>query len=128
MSTLLVVFQIIALLSVSALCIYVIVVLAKGRSILMDLRQDMRKMTEHTIPVLENLEVITTKFRTVAGSIEEQVDLVKDSIRSVKQIADDLVAFERKVQDRVETPVLEAASFIAAVYKGLRTFLDRVKN
>jgi len=128
LSTLLVVFQIIALLSVSALCIYVIVVLAKGRSILMDLRQDMRKMTEHTIPVLENLEVITTKFRTVAGSIEEQVDLVKDSIRSVKQIADDLVAFERKVQDRVETPVLEAASFIAAVYKGLRTFLDRVKN
>jgi hypothetical protein len=45
----------------------------------------------------------------------------------VRQIADNIVAMERKVQDRIEGPILDAVSFVASVFNGVRTFFDRLR-
>jgi hypothetical protein len=45
----------------------------------------------------------------------------------VKQIAENLVAMERKVQDRIEGPILDSVAFVASVFNGVRTFFDRLR-
>jgi uncharacterized protein YoxC len=124
---LLLIAQIVALLSVSAVCIYLIVVLLRVREVLDSFEKDMKEVTSRAIPVLENMEFITHRVRNITETIDDQVMIVQQSIGSMKEMADNIVALERKVQERVEGPILDTIGFVAAVLKGFRTFLDRVR-
>jgi len=123
----LIIFEVIALASLSVLCMYLISVLVRLRSVLTIVEDDIRELSAKAIPVLENLEIITDKVKNIAESIDEQVDIVKQSISSVKQIADNIVDFERRVQERIEEPVMETVGTIAALVKGVRTFVTRMR-
>lgn len=118
---------IIALLCVSAVCIYLITVLSRVRDVLTNVERDIREMTARTVPVLENMEFITSRVKNIAENIDDQVLMVRDSVGSIKEIADNVVALERKVQERLEGPILDTVAFVAAVFKGVRTFVDRVR-
>ncbi len=127
MEPVLVIAQILALLCLSALCVYLIVVLLRVRDILSAVEKDFKEMTTRALPILENMEYITARFKSIAENIDEQVMIVRESISSVKEIADNVVALERKVQDRIEGPILDAVAFAASVFNGVRTFLDRIR-
>jgi uncharacterized protein YoxC len=126
-NSLLMLFEIVALAALSVVCIYLIVVLVRVRGILTLVEEDIKELSAKAIPVLENLETITEKIKNVTENIDEQVESVKESINAVKRIADNIVSFERKVQDRIEEPVLETVGTIAAVIKGVRTFVARLR-
>lgn len=128
MDSLLIIFQIIALLCLSALSVYLIVVLVRVREILTSVEKDVKELSSKAIPVFSNLEVITDKIRNVTSNIDEQMEGVRQSIQSMKEIADSVVVFERRIQERIEEPVLEAVSFAVAAVKGVRTFLERVRS
>ena len=127
METLLVVAQILALLCLSALCIYLIMVLLRVRTILDGIERDFKEITTRTLPVLENVEFITSRVKSITESVDDQVMIVRESITSMREIADNIVSLERKVQERIEGPVLDTVGFLAAVLKGVRTFVDRVR-
>ena len=127
MESVLVIAQILALLCLSALCIYLIVVLLRVRDILSAVEKDFKEMTSRALPILENMEYITARVKSITENIDEQVMIVRESISSVKEIADSVVALERKVQDRIEGPILDAVAFVASVFNGVRTFLDRIR-
>ena len=127
MESLLVVMQIITLLALTVLCIYIIIVLIRLRNTLTLVENDIRELTSKAIPVFNNLEVITDKIKNVTDNIEEQVELTKSSIRSIKEIADNIVTLERKVQEKIEEPILEAVGTIAAVVNGVRAFIARLR-
>ena len=128
METTLILAEILALLCLAALCIYVVIVLIRLRSVLTNLERDLKEFAGRAIPVLENIEDITAKFKNVAASIEQEIGAMKESITAVRQIAENVVNFERRVQERIEIPVMEAVSVIAALFKGVRAFLDRLKS
>ena len=123
----LVIALIIALLCLSALCIYLIFVLARVRDILNGAEKDFKEMTSRAVPILENMEYITARVKSITENIDDQVMVVRESISSVKQIAENLVAMERKVQDRIEGPILDSVAFVASVFNGVRTFFDRIR-
>jgi uncharacterized protein YoxC len=123
----LVIAQIIALLCLSALCIYMIVVLLRVRDTLSNLEKDVREITARALPVLDNMEYITARVKSITDSIDDQVTAVRDSIASVKMVAENVVDLERRVQERIEGPILETVAFVSAVFKGVRTFVDRVR-
>jgi len=123
----LVIALIIALLCLSALCIYLIFVLARVRDILNGAEKDFKEMTSRAVPILENMEYITARVKSITENIDDQVMVVRESISSVKQIAENLVAMERKVQDRIEGPILDSVAFVASVFNGVRTFFDRLR-
>ena len=123
----LVIAQIVALLCLSALCVYMIVVLLRVRDILGNVERDIRDIASRALPVLDNMEYITARVKGVTDSIDDQVSAVRDSIASVKQVAENVVEMERRVQERIEGPILETVAFVSAVFKGVRTFLDRVR-
>ncbi len=118
---------IIALVALSAVCIYLILVLIRVRDILNNVEKDLKEVTARAIPVLDNMEFITARVKSITENIDDQVMIVRDSIGSVKEIADNIVALERKVQDRIEGPILDTVAFVAALFKGMRTFVDRVR-
>ncbi len=126
-NTLLILFEIIALAALTVVCIYLLSVLIRLRNVLAVVEEDVREVSAKAIPVLENLEVITEKVKNVAESIDEQVESVKDSIHSVKEIAENIVRFERDIQERIEQPVLETVGTLAAIIKGVRTFVARMR-
>jgi hypothetical protein len=84
-------------------------------------------MAIRALPILENTEYITARLKSVAENVDEQVLTVRESIASIKEIADNVVALERKVQERIEGPVLDSVSFLSAVVTGVRTFIQRVR-
>ena len=118
---------ILTLLCLSAACIYLIVVLVRVRDILTGVEKDLKDITARALPVLENMEYITARVKSITDNIDDQVMMVRESIGSVREVADNIVALERKVQDRIEGPILDTVAFVAAVFKGLRTFVDRVR-
>jgi uncharacterized protein YoxC len=125
--TFLLVAQIVLYLCLSVLCIYLIVVLLRVRDILTNVERDLKEMTSRALPVLENMEFITSRVKSIADNVDDQVMIVRESIVSIKDIADNVVALERKVQDRIEGPILDTVAFVAAILKGFRTFVDRVR-
>ena len=127
MDSVLIVAQILALLCLSALCTYLIVVLLRVKVILGAVEKDMKEMTSRAIPILENMEFITARGKSIAENIDDQVMIVRESISSVKQIADNITALERKVQDRIEGPILDSVAFVASVFNGIRTFFERIR-
>lgn len=127
MESVLVITQILLFLCLSALCVYLIVVLLRVRDILSNVEKDLKEMTSRAIPILENMEYITSRVKSITENIDEQVMTVRESISSVKVIADNIVALERKVQDRIEGPILDTVAFVASVFNGVRTFFDRIR-
>jgi len=126
-NTLLTIAEILALLSVSALCVYLIVVLVRVNRVLGQAEKDLKDLATRALPILENTEYITARLKSVAENVDEQVLTVRESIASIKEIADNIVALERKVQERIEGPVLDGVSFLSAVVTGVRTFIQRVR-
>jgi uncharacterized protein YoxC len=128
MQEILIITQVVALLCLSALSVYVIVVLLRVRDILDSVEKDFKEMTTRAIPILENLEFITARVKGITENIDDQVASVRESIGTIRQMAMNVVELERKVQERIEGPVLEGVAVAAALVKGVRTFLERVRS
>lgn len=119
METLLTVAQVLALLSAAALCVYLIVVLVRLRGVLTVVEKDLSDLNLHLKPVLENLEFITARFKSVATAIDEHVSVTRGSLESVKQVVDNILDFERRVQQILEEPIMRVSSLISAVIERL---------
>ena len=128
METILLISQIVALLCLSALCNYLIIVLLRVREVLSNIEKDFKELTTRAVPILENMEFITSRVKGIAENIDDQLNAVRDSISSVKQVALNVVELERRVQDRIEGPILEGVALVAAVFKGARTLIERLRT
>lgn len=127
METVLLVAQILSSVCVAILCVYLIIVLIRVREVLASVERDLKDMTSKAIPILDNMEFITSRVKSITESIDDQVIVVRESIGSLRQVAENIVELERRVQERIEGPILDSVAFIAAVFKGVRTFVERVR-
>jgi uncharacterized protein YoxC len=119
--TLLQLVQIIALLSLTVLCIYLVVVLS-------GLRRDFSEFAQRSKPVLENLAFITEKLKSTAQKIDDHVDIVKSSLNSFKNVADNVLLLEERVQQQIEEPILQVASIIGTVVSTVGAFFERFRS
>ncbi len=120
--------QIILVLSLAGLAIYLVIVLAKVKTLLVQIESDVKNVSARVIPVLENMEVITSKLRSITANFDDQMTIVKSAVQSIKEIADSIVEFERRVQDRIEAPVLEVAGLLGSVVRGIAAFINRLRG
>jgi uncharacterized protein YoxC len=120
--------QIILVFSLVGLAIYLVIVLAKVKTLLVQIESDVKNVSARVIPVLENMEVITSKLRSITANFDDQMTIVTSSVQSIKEIADSIVEFERRVQDRIEAPVLEVAGMLGSVVRGIAAFINRLRG
>jgi methyl-accepting chemotaxis protein len=91
-------------------------------------QKDVKEVSTRMLPILDNAEYVTSRMKSIAENIDDQVLTVRDSIASVREIADNVVELERRIQERIEGPILESISFVAALIRGFRTFVDRLRT
>ena len=120
METVLQLVQVIALTSLTVLCIYLVIVLSS-------LRRDLADFAQRSKPVLENLAFITEKLRSTAQKIDDHVDIVKSSLTSLKNVADNVLVLEERVQQRLEEPILQVASIIGTIVSSVGVFFERFR-
>lgn len=127
MDTVLELMQIIALVCFSILSVILIAVLLRVKTLVVEAQENLREIRSRSVPLLDNLEAITSKIRSISENVDEQVEGVRDAISSIRGVAEDIVTLERRVQERVEGPVLDTVAYLVAIIKGLRTFIERVR-
>ncbi|MEK7818494.1 MAG: DUF948 domain-containing protein [Bacteroidota bacterium] len=120
--------QIVLLFSLSALVIYLVIVLAKFKETLTSISKDFSEITTKLLPILENLDAVTTKVRSITDTVDEQLLLLKSSVESIKTITDNIVAFERRVQEQIESPVMEVVGLIAGIIRRVGGFIKGGKS
>lgn len=117
--------QIIVLLLLSGVAIYAIIVLMRLRDLLGTMDSTVKDVAARTLPTLNNLEIITTKIRVIVENFDEQIALLKSSVETLKGVADNIAAFERRVQDAIESPIMEVMNTVGGVIRGFITFFNR---
>jgi uncharacterized protein YoxC len=75
------------------------------------------------VPLSHDLTVISKEVSGILQSIHRQVDRVEEGIATVRDAAERLREFEETVLTRVEEPLLELATLISAVSRGIGAFL-----
>lgn len=120
METVLQIVQVIALLSLTVLCVYLVIVLSS-------LRRDLNEFTQRSKPVLDNLAFITEKLKSTAQKIDDHVDIVRGSLRSFKNVADNVLLLEERVQQQLEEPILQVASIIGTIVSSVGLFFERFR-
>lgn len=120
METVLQLVQVIALISLTVLCIYLILVLSS-------VRRDLADFSQRSKPVLENLAFITEKLKSTAQKIDDHVDIVKSSLTSFKNVADNILLLEERVQQQIEEPIIQVASIIGTIVSSVGIFFDRFR-
>jgi len=74
-------------------------------------------------PLSHDLAAISLEIRGILESIRRQVDKVEDGISTVRDAALRLKALQEEIQYIVEVPLLELASLIRGVSRGVEAFL-----
>ncbi len=120
------VFEIIAFAALSVLCVTLVFVLVRVRRILEMVEQDFKQISSRAIPVLDNLEVITDRVKSITETITDQVEAVKQMVGAFTQVAENVLALEQKVQDRLEDPLMSAVDTFASIFRGVQAFVERI--
>ena len=115
--------QVLALLSASALCIYLIVSLVRLNGVLASLQKDVSEVTRGLKPVLENLAAVAEKLRSITTKVDEQANLFKGSIEAMRRVADNIEQFEVRIQQRLEEPVIRVMSIVGNMIQKLASLI-----
>jgi len=112
--------QAVALISLTALCFYLIVALS-------GLRRDLAEFVQRSKPVLDNLAFITERLKSTAQKLDDHVDIVKSSLMSLKGVADNVLMLEERVQQKLEEPILQVASILGAIVSSVGSLFERFR-
>ncbi len=128
MATVFLIVASIALLAIAAASVYSIILMKDAKKVLNQMEISAREISETSRPVLENTGVITGKIREIAENVDGEFLSVKGAVDSLVGAVEDIVDLERKVRSKVEDPIMDTAGYLAALTKGVRTFLRVLKS
>ncbi|MFA7288479.1 MAG: hypothetical protein WC055_06320 [Melioribacteraceae bacterium] len=120
------IFLIILALSASALCISFIYYLKRVVDKVEKMQEDISKLVDTTLPVMENLNDVLDKSNRIVTGAEAYWDEIENSIEKVRNKVSNftLISFLRS-QD---LPAGDLITNMRALYKGITTFWSRYKN
>jgi uncharacterized protein YoxC len=113
------------LLSASALCIYLIVVLIRVNKLIEVLQRELVELNKNLKPVLENINVVTEKLRSITVKVDDQVNMVHGLFIAFRRVADNIAQFEERFQQRLEEPLLRVSSLFSNIINRVISFFGR---
>ncbi|MBW7889140.1 MAG: DUF948 domain-containing protein [Bacteroidetes bacterium] len=125
METILTIALIIVALALSFLAVYLVVVLSKLRDVLGTVEINIKEVGARAVPVLSNLEVITSRLRAIMENIDEQLVTLQASVQTIKDVADNVASFEKRIQGAIENPIMEVLNTIGGIIRGFTSFFSR---
>ena len=74
-------------------------------------------------PLSHDLAAISLEMKGILQSVRRQVDKAEDGITAVRDAAFRLKGFQAELQQTIEGPLLELASLVRGVSRGVEAFL-----
>jgi uncharacterized protein YoxC len=123
--TLIQIVTVVALLSVSALCIYLIVVLLRLKTVLELIQTELNEVSSRLKPLLENLNVASEKVRAIVTKVDDQVTMAHGVFVSMRHIVDNVVYFEDHIIRILEEPFTRVSSVFSNVLSRLSSIFGK---
>ncbi|MDX9924806.1 MAG: hypothetical protein RBS48_08575 [Ignavibacteriaceae bacterium] len=120
------IFLIILALSASALCISFIYYLKRVVDKVEKMQEDIAKLVDTAIPVLENLNDSIDKSNRIITGAEHYWDEIENTIEKVKDKIKYFTPFS--ILRSQDFPAGDLITNLKALYKGISTFWSRYKN
>jgi len=103
--------------------------------ILMQIRRTAREVEKtletarmQIVPLSHDLTVISQEVNGILQSIHRQVDRVEEGITSVRDTAVRLQEFEKEIEEKIESPLLQFATLVSAVSRGVEAFIRIIRR
>lgn len=77
---------------------------------------------------IDKINSLTENVNKIAINVNDKVDVLGTVVDNVKDTAESILAFERKIQSTIEPPVMETLNTVTAVSVGVKTFIDSWKK
>jgi uncharacterized protein YoxC len=90
-------------------------------------------------PVIDKVQSLTENVNRVVSKVNDNIEVLSTVVDKVKYTTesivntiqvttDSILAFERKVRNKIEPPVMNTANTISAVSVGIKTFFETYKK
>jgi len=110
-----------AIMVVGVLCL--IPVLSQIRRTAQQVEKTLETARMQIVPVSHDLTIISQEVNGIIQSIHRQVDKIEDGVTTVRDGAERLREFEEDMVQRIEKPLMEMATLLSAVTRGVDTFV-----
>lgn len=77
---------------------------------------------------IEKINTISENVNKLITTVNDNVHVLSTVVEKAKYTADNILDFERKIQDRIEPPVLNTVNKFAAISVGVKTFFSNLKS
>jgi uncharacterized protein YoxC len=75
-------------------------------------------------PLLERVEQLSVKATQTFDETNQKLAVMGDALDQFRQISERINWLERRLQEKIEGPLMDAAKVVAGVTKAIKTFAD----
>jgi uncharacterized protein YoxC len=75
-------------------------------------------------PLLERVEQLSVKATQTFDEANQKLAVMGDALDQFRQISERINWLERRLQEKIEGPLMDAAKVVAGVTKAIKTFAD----
>jgi len=122
------VFNIILILSASALCIALIIYLNRITKSVKAIENDIKDLSFQVKPLIASTTNLSEKLNQISDLAKEPIDTARDIVVEVKGRVNEILDFEERLREGFERPAAELIKTLSAVSNGVKTFWNVYKN
>jgi uncharacterized protein YoxC len=122
------IFEVVLLISATALCIYLIYFLKNLTRSVSEIQTDIHRIADQINPLLESLQSLSNSVIIVSDEVKSQLNKTKWIVDEVKSKVESVLSFEKKVMEKVDAPVQDLLSNLKAIKRGVMTFFEALRK
>lgn len=73
-------------------------------------------------PIIHDVTLISADVRSIVRTVEREAPKISDGIEALRTTARDVHEFERMLRERIERPLLDVATLISGILRGVHAF------
>ncbi len=122
------VFNVLLLLSASALCIALIIYLNRVTKSVKGIEDSLKDISSQIKPLISSTTVLSEKLNYISEEIKEQVYIGKNIVTEVKDRVDTILDLEEKIRGGFESSIFDLIKNISAISNGVNAFWSAFKK
>ena len=84
----------------------------------------METSRQQIVPISHDMTIIVNDIKRIVASIQKQMGMVEHGVGEIKDTIVRINQFEKVMQEKLQQPISEFITIIAAFSKALRVFID----
>jgi peptidoglycan hydrolase CwlO-like protein len=102
-----------------------IVVLFRITKTIGTMQAELTALTRTVIPLVERMNSLTVQVEETLEIVTEHRNGITESVDNIRRVTRNIARLQQLVQEQIEPPLVEFASLLAGLRKGVGTFAER---